>query len=77
MSVDARGTVSGEPATLVDAGRRHVVTAWAGPWPLDERTWDPERRRRAHRFQVIDDTQTAWLLLCDKDGNWQAEARYD
>lgn len=77
VSVDARGTVSGEPATLVDAGRRHVVTAWAGPWPLDERTWDPERRRRAHRFQVIDDTQTAWLLLCDKDGNWQAEARYD
>lgn len=75
--VDARGAVSASPAMLIDGSRRHLVAAWAGPWPLDERTWDPERRRRAHRFQMVDDTQTAWLLLCGDDGQWRAEARYD
>jgi protein ImuB len=44
---------------------------------MDERTWDPARRRRAHRFQVIDDSQTAWLLRCEEGGAWVAEGRYD
>ncbi|HMR47711.1 MAG TPA: DNA polymerase Y family protein [Arachnia sp.] len=77
VSVDDRGAVSASPAMLVDGPRRHPVAAWAGPWPLDERTWDPERRHRGYRFQMVDDTQTAWLLLCDGDGQWRAEARYD
>ncbi|MDF1489708.1 DNA polymerase Y family protein [Tessaracoccus caeni] len=77
VCVDVRGAVSAAPAMLIDGARRHPVAAWAGPWPLDERTWDPERQRKAHRFQVVDDTQTAWLLLCDSDGQWRAEARYD
>lgn len=77
VTVDERGFVSGVPAVLVDAGQQHPITAWAGPWSVDERLWDPARRRRIHRFQVIDDTQTAWLLLCDDAGQWGAEARYD
>lgn len=77
VSVDSRGAPSAPPAVLVDANSRSSITAWAGPWPMDERTWDPDRRRRAHRFQVVDDAHTAWLLLCDDDGQWWAEGRYD
>ncbi|WP_028708487.1 DNA polymerase Y family protein [Propionicicella superfundia] len=77
VCVDGRGVLSAPPAVLVDAGRHRPITAWAGPWPMDEHTWDPARRRRAHRFQVIDDAQTAWLLLCDDAGRWRAEGRYD
>ena len=77
VTVDDRGFVSAPPALLIDGARRRPIAAWAGPWPMDERTWDPARRRRAHRFQVVDDTQTAWLLLCEEDGSWVAEGRYD
>ncbi len=77
ITVDDRGLLSAHPALLIDGARRRPIAAWAGPWPMDERTWDPARRRRAHRFQVVDDTQTAWLLLCQDDGTWLAEGRYD
>lgn len=77
VGVDGRGALSAPPAVLIDAGRRRSITAWAGPWPLDEHPWDPARWRRAHRFQMVDDTRTAWLLLCDDDGQWWAEGRYD
>ena len=29
------------PETLVAGGAAHRVVAWAGPWPADERWWDP------------------------------------
>jgi protein ImuB len=76
VTVDERGAPSGVPATIVEGGRRRAVTAWAGPWPVMERGWDAARRRRAHRFQVVDADQIAWLLVCE-DGAWHAEARYD
>ncbi|GAA1508937.1 protein ImuB [Agromyces terreus] len=52
------------------------VRAWAGPWPVVERWWDPERAKRVHRFQIVDDDGCAWLLVRDAEG-WWAEARYD
>ncbi|MCC6495830.1 MAG: DNA polymerase Y family protein, partial [Propionibacteriaceae bacterium] len=52
------------------------VVAWAGPWPIDERAWDPARHRAASRFQVVDDSGAAWLLVLQA-GRWWAEARYD
>ncbi|MGI9825129.1 DNA polymerase Y family protein [Agromyces sp. Marseille-Q5079] len=52
------------------------VRAWAGPWPVVERWWDPEHAKRVHRFQIVDDDGCAWLLVRDADG-WWAEARYD
>jgi protein ImuB len=76
VSVDARGILSSAPRTAVLGGRRRELVAWAGPWPLVEREWDAARRRVAHRFQVVDDDQNAWLLVCE-DGAWYAEARYD
>ncbi|MHC2998787.1 DNA polymerase Y family protein [Microbacterium sp. HJ5] len=76
IDVDDRGIVSAVPAVLVESGRRRVIEAWAGPWPVVERTWDPVRARRAHRFQVVDADGAAWLLVCDGDV-WTAEAAYD
>ncbi|WP_200948629.1 DNA polymerase Y family protein [Microbacterium sp. Root61] len=75
VAVDERGTLTAEPAVLTESGRRREVVAWAGPWPVVERGWDAVRRRRAHRFQLVDADQIAWLVIWD-DG-WRAEARYD
>ncbi|WP_354002831.1 DNA polymerase Y family protein [Microbacterium elymi] len=76
VEVDERGALSAAPAQLVEAGRRRAIVSWAGPWTVDERGWDAARARRAHRFQVVDAEQNAWLLIC-QDGRWAAEARYD
>ena len=75
-SVDERGQVSAPPALLTESGRRRSIEAWAGPWPIVERTWDAARARRAHRFQVVDADGVAWLLVCE-NGAWSAEGRYD
>lgn len=76
VDVDDRGRATAVPAILTESGRRRAIEAWAGPWPIVERTWDAARTRRAHRFQVVDADGVAWLLVCE-DGAWTAEARYD
>jgi len=77
VTVDARGRVSAPPASFsADGIDRRTLTAWAGPWQLDERWWSPDEARRVHRFQAVDDTGCAWLLALDS-GGWWAEARYD
>jgi protein ImuB len=84
VRVDGRGTVSAPPARFAGASgaRLRTVTAWAGPWPLDERWWSGGGgravgvRRSIHRFQVVDADGVAWLLVLDGD-YWVAEARYD
>ncbi len=76
VAVDERDGLSGVPALLVDGARRRPIEAWAGPWPISERGWDAVRARRAHRFQVVDADQTAWLLVLEQ-GSWWAEGRYD
>lgn len=77
VTVDARGRVSAAPAAFsADGTDRRILTAWAGPWQLDERWWSPGGANRAHRFQAVDDTGNAWLLALD-DAGWWAEARYD
>ncbi|QKJ21101.1 DNA polymerase Y family protein [Microbacterium hominis] len=76
IDVDERGAASAAPAVLVEGGRARAVAAWAGPWPVVERGWDAARRRRAYRFQIVDDEGAAWLLVCE-GGVWSAEAAYD
>ena len=76
VEVDERGDLSAPPAQLTEAGRRRGIVSWAGPWTVDERGWDAARARRAHRFQVVDAEQNAWLLVCE-GAQWAAEARYD
>jgi len=68
IEVDDRGEVSAAPAhfSSTGAGREmRRITAWAGPWPIDERWWDASTYRRAHRFQVVDAVGMAWLLVLE------------
>jgi protein ImuB len=91
IRVDERGTLSAAPARFSPTGSgtaMRQIEAWAGPWPIDERWWDADTARRAHRFQVVDAAGMAWLLVLDSGslaastdpapaGSWWAEARYD
>jgi len=72
VGVDGRGQVSAPPAHL---GREPVV-GWAGPWPAEERWWDPDRARRRARVQVVLADGTAHLLALEH-GRWHREGTYD
>jgi protein ImuB len=77
VTIDERGRVSASPAVIVSqTGTRRDLTAWAGPWPLEERWWDPATSRAVHRVQAVDASGCAWLLVRDAEG-WWAEGRYD
>ena len=79
VDVDERGLIGDAPDRFSPTGTpgdQRSVEAWAGPWPITERWWDPERGRELHRFQVVDADGNAWLLVLE-DHRWWAEARYD
>jgi protein ImuB len=76
VEIDDRGLLNAAPDVLIADGMAAIVVAWTGPWPLREREWDTTRRRVAHRFQVVDSGQNAWLLIRE-NGSWWAEGRYD
>jgi protein ImuB len=77
VGVTGRGLVTAEPARVaVGGGRAEAVTAWAGPWPADERWWDPDAHRRRARIQVVVADGRAHLL-CLEAGRWAVEATYD
>jgi protein ImuB len=80
--VDERGRFSAAPARFSPATGKdqRQITAWAGPWPIAERWWDPDAALDASRFQVVDDRGIAWLLVLTRTAtgsSWSAEARYD
>jgi protein ImuB len=77
VTVSARLALSAAPARLRIAQDAPVeITAWAGPWPLDERWWAPGEGRRSARFQVTLEDGRA-LLLAVSAGRWSVEASYD
>ena len=77
VGVDERGELSVEPArvTVPREGTAGVV-GWAGPWPVDERWWDPGAARACARVQVVTDDGAARLLARTYD-HWWVEAAYD
>jgi protein ImuB len=77
VTVDDRGHPSAEPAAFRMPGATpQNVGAWAGPWPADERWWDPAARCRRARMQVLTLGGDAHLLAFDGD-RWLLEATYD
>ncbi len=77
VEVSGRGAPSAAPALVSVGGRRPApVTAWAGPWPVDERWWDPDDHRRCARWQVVTAGGDAYLLRLE-NGRWLVEAEYD
>ncbi len=79
VGVTGRGRCTGTPFRLVPAitGASPVgIMGWAGPWPADERWWDPSTARRRARLQVLLEDGTAHLLVLEQ-GQWHLEATYD
>lgn len=86
VRVSARGMLSGRPTTLLllagdDAtgwrrGRPRPIIAWAGPWPIEERWWEPGQHRRLARFQVVTDDHDGFLVVAEHQ-RWWISASYD
>ena len=78
VAVSGRGAISAAPALGGRGVRRppQRVTAWAGPWPLEERWWDPSSRRRRARFQLVTEDGQAHLVVL-AEGRWWLAATYD
>jgi protein ImuB len=77
VSVSGRGFVSSAPTVLCREHGHASVTAWAGPWPVEERWWD-ERARRVARFQLVvqtSDGPRAYLAEVSS-GQWWLVAEY-
>lgn len=74
--VDGRCRPTAEPAALRAGRRRRRIESWAGPWPVDERWWDPERHSRRVRYQVVTDDGAAHLVVLE-GGRWTIAATYD
>ncbi|MGH3735558.1 MAG: DNA polymerase Y family protein [Micromonosporaceae bacterium] len=77
VGVTGRHLPTAPPTRIAVAGQPQVeVTAWAGPWPVDERWWAPEESRRCARFQMCLADGRALLLALER-GRWWVEAGYD
>ena len=76
VGVSGRSVLTAIPAELsVRGGPWLPIDAWAGPWPVEERWWDPDAARRRARFQVVAGGRA--LLLALEGSRWWVEATYD
>ena len=75
VSVSASLQLSGPPARLRQKDEPDdLVVGWAGPWPLVERWWAPDARRRV--FLQLLTTRNAYLMACE-NSYWTIEGIYD
>lgn len=81
--MSGRGRLTGIPHRIAVGGdppRR--VLSWAGPWPAEERWWEPTGGRRCARLQAVldvagpTDDPLAVLLACET-GRWRVEGIYE
>ena len=80
VRVTGRGLFSTAPVRLHAPGRSGRLSWWAGPWPVDERWWDPAPAKtgRTARAQVLLDADPAQaLLLCYRRRQWYLEGVYE
>ena len=80
VQVTRRGELSAPPASLVlesdkNTFTSHPIVDWAGPWPLEEKWWDPQSARRQARMQIVTDTTCAYLVVAE-GGSWWLEGEY-
>jgi protein ImuB len=75
--VSGRGIMIAEPAWLALARQAPLaIQGWSGPWLLDECWWQPERRRRQVRMQLVLADGRAIVATCQQ-GQWAIVASYD
>ncbi|MEZ5295303.1 MAG: hypothetical protein R2697_03215 [Ilumatobacteraceae bacterium] len=67
-------TSANRQCAIVDGSSRHVVRAWVGPWPIEQRWWT-ERPRRLARFQLVTDRGVAHLAAIERQ-RWVLLATY-
>jgi protein ImuB len=79
VGVTGRYELTGRPCRVVLHGGPREVRAWAGPWPADERWWEPEETRVRSRVQVViaDGQEQSALLLVYENERWVVEGVYD
>jgi protein ImuB len=82
VRVTGRGLFSAHPSRLAAPGRDGRVSWWAGPWPVDERWWDPDQAKagRTARAQILldgGDERSQALLLCYRQRRWYVEGIYE
>ncbi len=79
VTVTDRGAMPAPPALFAMGSEKPVaVTSWAGPWPVDERWWNPDAARHVVRCQIVDVRGRAYLVsLTMPAGDWQVDAVYD
>jgi protein ImuB len=71
------------PPVRLGVGREFpvAVTSWAGPWPVDERWWDPAESTRVARLQLVDVRGRAYLVAGEMHRadppRWSLEGVYD
>ncbi len=75
VHVSGRGEVSSSPITIVVGSQHQRVVAWAGPWPIEQRWWSPDRSRRLARFQVVTEQGCAYLVGVEQQ-RWSILATY-
>jgi protein ImuB len=82
IGVNGRGELSGQPRRITSPSGvptrapSGVVASWAGPWPAQQRWWDPLTSSRRARLQVVLEDGSAHLLMLER-GAWHIEATYD
>ncbi len=87
VGVSERGALTASPHRVaVGEGSPRRVLAWAGPWPMAERWWEPGGGRRCTRLQAVLDVepgphgdtgqQLAVLLAC-AGVRWWVEGLYE
>ena len=80
VSVTGRHEFTSAPIAVEVGGVCSEVLRVAGPWPVEERWWDPRRRKRQARVQVLVRNPTSGvgvLLLVVEGGAWSLVGRYD
>ena len=75
IRVSGRGEISASPAVLVFGSNRQRVTAWAGPWPIEQRWWSTGHQRRLARFQIATEQGIAHLVSVERQ-RWSILATY-
>ena len=77
VGVTARALLTAPPHRVTVVGEpTRVVVDWAGPWPVEERWWEPDGGRRRARLQVTVRDGPALLLACE-NSRWRVEGIYD
>jgi protein ImuB len=81
VGVSGRGKLTSVPYRIaVDGDPPRRVLAWAGPWPVEERWWEPGGGRRCARLQAVLDAEPAGplaVLLGCETGRWKVEGMYE